>query len=261
MLPTPPEIRSVVHAAGTFLSRHQHPQGQLTFVMQGTSTIMTTEGWWLASPGQAIWIVPACEHSAAYSESSQVIQVMLPPSLADALPPVCKTLNVSGLLRELLLEALTFGTPGRDDGDTGIIWQLILHQVTHAPETLTLFIPQGHDRRLQQVTHWLKQDPGNDQTLADLAVRCGCSSRTLARLFQAETGMTFARWRDHLRVITAVDRLSRGQALNRVAMDLGYQSANSFSTMFSRLLGAPPGRYMKQLATPVNRTLTVTGQP
>ncbi|WP_087487106.1 helix-turn-helix domain-containing protein [Tatumella citrea] len=248
MLPALPEIREVFHPAGTFISLHQHPEGQLTFVTRGTSTIMTSEGWWLASPGQAIWIIPQCPHSASYSESSQVIQLMLPQSLAGGLPGDCKTLNVSSLLRELLLEALAFRRPGRDNSDISLVWQLILHQVTHAPETLTLFIPQGQDRRLQQVTWHLKQDPGNEQTLPELAEQHGCSSRTLARLFRAETGMTFTRWRDHLRVITAVDRLSQGQPLHRVATELGYQSANSFSTMFSRLLGAPPGRYMRQMA-------------
>ncbi len=248
MLPALPEIREVFHPAGTALSFHQHPEGQLTFVIQGTSTIMTSEGWWLASPGQAIWIIPQCPHSASYSESSQVIQLMLPESLAGGLPRDGKTLNVSSLLRELLLEALTFRHPGRDCSDSSLVWQLILHQITHAPETLTLFIPQGQDRRLQQVTRHLKQNPGNEQTLPELAEHYGCSSRTLARLFRAETGMTFTRWRDHLRVITAVDRLSQGQPLHRVATELGYQSANSFSTMFSRLLGEPPGRYMKKLA-------------
>ncbi len=69
----------------------------------------------------------------------------------------------------------------------------------------------------------------------------------LARLFTKETGMTFTHWRDHLRVMTAVDRLARGHNVTAIALELGYQSANNFSTMFSRLLGAPPKRYMRLL--------------
>jgi len=43
----------------------------------------------------------------------------------------------------------------------------------------------------------------------------------------------------------AVDRLVRGQNITRVALDLGYGSPSSFTTMFVRILGKPPGRYLK----------------
>ncbi|WP_413739198.1 helix-turn-helix domain-containing protein [Sodalis sp. RH21] len=80
-----------------------------------------------------------------------------------------------------------------------------------------------------------------------MAAISACSARTLARLFIKEAGMTFTRWRDHVRVMTAADRLARGHNVTAIALELGYQRANNFSTMFSRLLGAPPRRYMRLL--------------
>ncbi len=247
------EAKRFNHSAGTQVAEHRHPQGQLTFVTQGTSSITTAEGWWLAPPGRAIWVTPDVEHTASYSEFSDVIQLLIPQPLCETLPQICRTLQVSDLLRELALEALTFGNHGRNNEDIPAICQLIVHQLRSASTGISLFIPKGKDRRLRQITSLLQQDPGNNASLDQVAEISACSSRTLGRLFQAETGMTFTRWRENLRVVMAVDRLSRGQNITQVALELGYQTPNSFSTMFTRLLGEPPRRFMNRLRQTENR--------
>lgn len=45
-------------------------------------------------------------------------------------------------------------------------------------------------------------------------------------------------------VMLAVGRLAEGVAIQQVAADLGYESVPSFVTMFRKMLGAAPGRYM-----------------
>ncbi|MGA7586794.1 MAG: helix-turn-helix transcriptional regulator [Rouxiella badensis] len=250
---TPLEAKRFTHSAGTQVAEHRHPQGQLTFVTRGTSSITTRDGWWLAPPGRAIWVTPDVAHAASYSEFSDVIQLLISPQHCVSLPQECQTLQVSDLLRELALEALTFTAPGRNNDDIPAICQLIVHQLSAASAGIALFIPKGQDRRLRQITHLLQQDPGNNYSLEQVAERSGCSPRTLARLFLAETGMTFTRWRDRLRVVSAVDRLSRGQNITQVALELGYQSPNSFSTMFTRLLGEPPRRFMNRLMQAKNK--------
>jgi AraC-like DNA-binding protein len=72
------------------------------------------------------------------------------------------------------------------------------------------------------------------------------SERSLARLIKAETGMSFGRWRQQLHVIVALQRLSAGMAVQRVAMDLGYESVSAFITMFRKAMGKPPGRYLAE---------------
>lgn len=237
----------MTHDAGVTVANHAHDWGQLGFVTHGTMMIVADEGWWLAPPGRAVWVPPGTRHSASYSESSALINVHIAPPLADELPARCTALTVSGLLRELALEAVRFSESEHDVADVELVSQLIIRQLQRPATGPALFIPQGQDRRLRIVTNLLQQDPGTDHALADLATLANTSSRTLARLFVAETGLSFGRWRDHLRVITAVDRLARGQAVTRVALELGYQSPGSFSTMFSRLLGISPSRYMKTL--------------
>lgn len=93
----------------------------------------------------------------------------------------------------------------------------------------------------------MTSEPGEAATLDDLADLAASSTRTLARLFLSETGMTFGRWREHLRIVSAVDRLVRGQSITQTALDLGYGSPSSFTTMFTRILGMPPARYLKEM--------------
>ena len=102
----------------------------------------------------------------------------------------------------------------------------------------------------------MSENPADGRSLADWARSAGASERTLARLFQRETGMTFGAWRQRLRLLLAIGRLAEGQAVTSVALDLGYESPSAFVAMFRRELGAPPTRYLRagRRATPGGAT-------
>jgi AraC-like DNA-binding protein len=72
------------------------------------------------------------------------------------------------------------------------------------------------------------------------------STRTLYRRFLKETGITFARWKQQARLLESIRRLAEGTAVTSVALDLGYESASAFSTMFRRSLGVPPREFMAE---------------
>ena len=75
------------------------------------------------------------------------------------------------------------------------------------------------------------------------------SERNLARLVVSETGLNFRRWRHQLQLIVALQGLIRGQSVQQVAQDLGYDSTTAFITMFKKGLGQTPARYIASLAT------------
>ena len=56
--------------------------------------------------------------------------------------------------------------------------------------------------------------------------------------------MSFGRWSRQLSVMLAVKWLAEGISIQQVAADLGYESVPSFATMFRKVLGTSPGRYM-----------------
>ncbi|MEX3628729.1 MAG: helix-turn-helix domain-containing protein [Burkholderia sp.] len=64
----------------------------------------------------------------------------------------------------------------------------------------------------------------------------------------AETGMSFGRWRRQLHIVVAIQKLSTGLSVQRVAAELGYESVNAFITMFKKVLGKTPGHYLPRAA-------------
>jgi len=244
---SPVEAVATDHAAGVEITHHTHDSGQLSLVLRGTMTVTGEQGWWLAPSGLAIWVPPKVVHGARYSESSSLLHLRFSSAFAARLPDDFRLIVVSDLLRELAHEAVRL-TPLDDQAHTlGLLAQLMVLQAQLPRHGPGLFVPHGRDRRLRLAIDVLRQDPGADIHIDELAARAHTSSRTLARLFVAETQMTFGRWREHLRIVCAVDKLARGHSITQTALDLGYRSASSFTTLFTRLLGAPPRRYMQQL--------------
>jgi AraC-like DNA-binding protein len=236
------------HAAGTAIEAHCHAFGQLSVILTGTMAVTTETGTWLAPPGRGIWVPPGADHGARYGEASALLQLGIGLSGAEDLPATCRVIEVTALLRELATEALRLSEkPGVDSEDLALIEALIMRQVRRPAARLALFVPHGEDPRLRRVTQLLLDDPGNRATIDELATMAGASSRTLGRLFLTETGMSFGRWRDHLRVTVAVERLIRGQSITETALDLGYQTASAFTTMFTRILGQSPARLIREM--------------
>jgi AraC-like DNA-binding protein len=87
-------------------------------------------------------------------------------------------------------------------------------------------------------------DPTDRTSKADWAVRIGMSERSMSRLLLHEVGMSFGRWRRQLHVILALQRLTKGESVQTVALELGYENASGFVTMFRKAVGKPPARYL-----------------
>jgi len=147
-------------------------------------------------------------------------------------------------LRELILYATTLRDHYAPDGPEARVMAVIPDQLRLLrPEPLHL--PTPADRRLRAITDALSEHPSDGRSLADWARTAGASERTLARLFQRETGMTFGAWRQRLRLLVAIGRLAEGQSVTSAAFDLGYESPSAFVAMFRRELGQPPTRYLR----------------
>jgi len=93
------------------------------------------------------------------------------------------------------------------------------------------------------ITDHLMENPDDNRGLEDWSKTAHASTRTLARLFVSETGLTFRQWRQHLRIAEAITRLSEGHSVLNVSMDLGYASQSAFTTMFRKLMGRTPSAF------------------
>jgi AraC-like DNA-binding protein len=110
-------------------------------------------------------------------------------------------------------------------------------------------LPLPQHPRLHRICQALIEQPANSDSLDHWGDRFGASSRTLARHFQRETGMPFAKWREQMRVSEAMCLLSTQTPIDKVASHLGYADANSFAAMFKRVLHISPLKYQSMVSS------------
>jgi AraC-like DNA-binding protein len=102
------------------------------------------------------------------------------------------------------------------------------------------------DPNLARVLSAMHADVRSHWTVAGLARVAGQSRSAFAARFNEGLGCGpieyLARWRMAL----AKDALLRGaKTLDRIADEIGYESASSFSTAFRKRLGCSPGQYAR----------------
>ena len=57
--------------------------------------------------------------------------------------------------------------------------------------------------------------------------------------------MSFGAWRQQACLLAALPRLTAGQPVTQVALDLGYDSPSAFSTMFKKQFGQAPSQFFE----------------
>ncbi|WP_255312321.1 helix-turn-helix domain-containing protein [Zymomonas mobilis] len=142
---------------------------------------------------------------------------------------------MQGLVDEIIAMQFAFMMNTR----MSTIARLLIDEIERAPRIAErLLFPS--DRRLRRVCDAIIAQPGDCHDIDYWAREAGMARRTFTRLFQLEIGMGFAAWRRRVRVIEAASRIASGQPIAKVAYDLGYENAGSFSTMFHRTFGVVP---------------------
>ncbi|WP_110691165.1 AraC family transcriptional regulator [Salinicola endophyticus] len=236
-------------------SRHQHRKAQLIYSARGILNCEVEDGVWIVPPQCAIWIPGDLPHSARGAGETECYCLFVEPGATPDLPTTCCTISVSPLLRELLLRAAGFPALYPPGGREERLIAALLDELVAAPVE-DLHLPMPRDPRLRRLTGMLLADPTNKTAKADWATRIGMSERSMSRLLLHDIGMSFGRWRRQLHVILALQRLTRGESVQRVAMELGYENASGFVTMFRKAVGKPPARYLSDRLSGAARAST-----
>src|SRR5580700_5784331 len=153
------------YPAGHVVPLHFHDRDQLVYASHGVMTVRTRNGMWVVPPHRAVWIPSEIPHKITMSGLVAMRTLYLKPCLAKDLPRDCCVINVSTLLKELILHACTVRTLKKS-----VEWQMhliavILHQL-EAVQTIPLQLPNLSDARLLRIAEILMSDPRDSRTLA-----------------------------------------------------------------------------------------------
>lgn len=229
-------------ADGERLDAHAHPWGQLVYATRGVMSVGTPGGTWVVPPQRAAWVPGDCEHTLATTGRVHLRTLYLRPDLAAPLPATCRVLEVTTLLRELVLEIQRRGMLRDDDPPAARLAQVLVDQIRVTPD-VALELPWPRDPRALRLARLVAERPARTEPLGELCLGSGAGARTLERVFVRETGLSFGRWRQRARLLHALRRLAAGESVTSTALEVGFSSTSAFIAMFRRALGRTPGRY------------------
>ncbi|MDF0506703.1 helix-turn-helix transcriptional regulator [Burkholderia cenocepacia] len=223
--------------------RHRHRKAQLLYTLRGVVNCEAGDAVWIVPQRSAVWIPGGHPHAASGVMGAVCCCALVDVEPSAAMPAHCCTLAVSPLLHELLMKAAGFPEFYDLRGPEGRLAATLLDELAAAPAT-DLHLPMPQDRRLRQLAERLLDRPDERVHQPELAEQIGMSERTLSRRMVRELGMSFSVWRRRLHVILGVQKLAMGASVHSTAVELGYESASSFTTMFRKNTGKSPRRYL-----------------
>jgi AraC-like DNA-binding protein/mannose-6-phosphate isomerase-like protein (cupin superfamily) len=230
-------------AGGAYIAPHSHPRSQLAWAASGVMTVTAGHDTWIVPPQRAVWIPAGTIHEIRMSGGPVAMRSLyIDATTAESAGTSCKVILMSRLLRELVLEMADAPLEGAADTRFAAIAALILDEITRG-EAQQLRLPMPHDPRLRALCTALLAAPERGDTLDDWSQTAGASSRTLARLFAREVGMSFREWRGQARLAAALARLAQGADIAHIAATTGYRSPSAFTAMFRKTLGKAPREY------------------
>lgn len=162
------------------------------------------------------------------------------------MPDKCCTVAITPVVREMIRYLAERDPASFPDGPTARLIAVLLEQLSSAPIE-QLHLPMSNHPKIKRISATLIADPGDRTTLREWAHLLAMSERSLARLIEATTGLTFGRWRQQLHLMIALSQLAEGNSVQNVAGNLGYDSVNAFITMFKKALGKSPTQYFSSL--------------
>lgn len=228
--------------AGSFeIAPHLHVEHQLIYASRGVMTVWAEDASWVVPPHRAVWIPARTPHRVSVHGGVSMRTLYLKATLARG-PSRCCVINVSSLLRELVLHACTFSGLTRRVKTQAHVIDLIVDQL-QAMEVTPLELTFPRDPRGAHVARMLSDDLNDSSSLEQICRSAGASKRTIERIFVEETRLTLGRWRQQLRLLRSLHLLATGMQVSRVAVDLGYSTPSAFISMFRKAFGVTPREY------------------
>lgn len=217
---TPEFIDPHIAATATGEVRHGRQEGPPTVRILGGYFIFGNE-----DSGLLLSLLPDQIHVRGVERLSTLVKLLIEEAASDHSG---RTLVLTRLVEILLVEALR------------------LTQTADAPAGLLRGLG---DARLAEAIRQMHSDPARPWTMADLAKKAALSRSAFFDRFARNVGVPPMEYLLAWRMALAKNLLRQQEIdIAEVAERVGYGSASTFSTAFSRYVGQPPGRYARSFA-------------
>ena len=227
-----------------FSKPHTHQRAQLLYCSVGSFQTEVSPYEFIVPPTTAILIPAGTPHSGSASQIVKYRSLYICSRAYPSLPQEAIAINVSPLLKELILKACQFPWDYTDSSAESRLADVIIDEIIAAPKE-RFVLPITNNDTLRAIKIFIIQHLNEKMTAEALAKRFAMSGKTLSRLCKKELGMTFETWRQQIKLIKAIELLSLKRSTTDVAQALGYNADSAFIYQFKKLTGKTPSEFIK----------------
>lgn len=170
-----------------------------------------------------------------------------PDSKTALLPPrftcILDTFHFEMLLNRILELDHAYSAYNAEEFDL-IMKQLFIQLYREQDRQRIDALEDRHHRLMMRIVSQLKEDPGHEIGLEELAEKAGLSPSYFSKVFKQVTGDSLKRYKTKLRLQRALHLLQEtSMNVSQVAHALGYANVYYFSNQFKRHYGYPPSHF------------------
>lgn len=232
---------AVTHPSGTVQLPTEAGWDLLLYATRGVMTVHAADDVWVVPPQRALW-APDGRWFRIEMGGRVSVRTLYFRSGLGLMAPRWRTVDVTALVRELILETVRRCPLDLDDDPSARLVGVLVDQLAGLPDT-PVRLPWPGDPQARALAELLTSEEAAHSSLDDLARQVGASRRTLERRFAADTGLGIAAWRRRQRLVHALRLLAEGTPVTDVAVRVGYSTPSAFTAMFTAAMGAPPSRH------------------
>ncbi|RPK41448.1 HTH-type transcriptional repressor of iron proteins A [Streptomyces sp. ADI93-02] len=228
-----------IPAVPTEWAPHAHALHELVWVRGGTVTSRVADRVFTVSEGHGLWMPAGLVHGGRATAGAEFHDAFFVPGRAPITFEEPQAIAMTPLLESLLshLSRTDLDDAARTRAES-VVFDVL------QPSERQFVLPLPGDARIDAIAEALLDDPADCRSLEEWARGVGISERTITRAFRHATGLSFAQWRQVLRVHRALTLLSEGLDVTTVSETLGYAQPSTFIASFRRVMGTTPGAYV-----------------
>jgi hypothetical protein len=138
--------RSTTYANRHHITPHWHARAQFIFAVQGTMAVRTPRRAWIVPPSRALWVPARTVHEIEMHGIVEMRSLYINAAAAADMPRACEVLEVTPLLRELVVRAATLPVHYDEESDDGLLMRLLMAEIRRLPRrALDLPLPESAD--------------------------------------------------------------------------------------------------------------------